>query len=106
MATATETERRVDWESVNERWHMLMTDSARFAGEDGIGQVNSKRWTKIQRTLEELAGRMVDEVHPSEFDGEAASLQVLTQNIWHEIGRQIIEWAETIEAERASRQGP
>ncbi len=47
-----------------------MRDVQRFQGEAGISQANSKRYDRIQDTLEELAGMLVSEMWDTEMDSD------------------------------------
>ena len=83
-------------------WRTITRDVARFQGEASISTVNSKRWTKIDGTLEELAAMLVEEVSDRTRDGETTSdvdaLTVATQDIWRYIETRLIDWATEVEA--------
>ncbi len=59
--------------------------------------MNSKRWRRIDDTLDELAAMLVHEVHDNETD----SLTAVTEDIWREIETRLLDWADMIEAGRA-----
>lgn len=94
-------------EILEERWNCATRDVQRFQGEAGISAVNSKRWTTIDRKLEEMAALLVEEVNDYRADPmadtEATELGVLTEAIWREIERRMLEWAEGILARREER---
>lgn len=83
------------------RWHMNMTRAARYADDYRICCNNSKRFDRINDTLEEMAVRMVDETMDDE---EYWSLTPLTEGIWQVIEERITAWAIGIEEARAERQ--
>lgn len=83
-------------------WKTITRDVARFQGESGLSTVNSKRWTKIDDTLEELAAMLVEEVSDREREGEtrtdADALLVATEDIWRYIESRLIDFAMHVEA--------
>jgi hypothetical protein len=95
MATATVPDRR---RLLEERWRVLMLRPVRFAGEARISADNSKRYLRIQETLEELATLLVDEVGDDDLDG----LRQVTEQIWEHIESSLIDWAASLEAEEAA----
>jgi hypothetical protein len=90
-------------------WRTITRDVQRFVDESGIGTVNSKRWVRIDRTLEELAAMLVDEVSEwsyatgeDEFN-EVGELSFVTEEIWRFIETKLIDYALDVEARRAAR---
>jgi uncharacterized protein YjcR len=82
------------------RWGMLMRRVRRYENGGEIAQDNSKAWYRIQETLEEFAGMLVDEVDAEEV---ATSLREATERIWDVIRLELVNWAEQTESERAAR---
>jgi hypothetical protein len=80
-------------------WQTITRDVERFSDTAGIGPVNSKRWTRVDETLEELAVMLVEDV----FTSEAESLTALTEGIWQDIHDRMIEWALSTETARVER---
>lgn len=78
-------------------WSTITRDVRRFSGEYGLSNVNSKRWTKIDDTMQELAGLLVEE-----FDGHAGEpdLVQVTETIWQDIHDKLLAWAEAVEIAR------
>lgn len=83
-------------ELLEERWSVLTRNVVRFKGEDEISGVNSRRYRRIDETLDELAAMLVHEVHDNETD----SLTAVTDGIWVEIESRLLAWAEMIEEGR------
>jgi hypothetical protein len=79
-------------------WRTITRDVVHFEGEVAVASVNSKRWNRIDRTLEELAAMLVDEVAEHERD----SLTAATWDIWRYIEARLVDWAAGIEAARAA----
>jgi hypothetical protein len=103
MATATApTPQRERLEII---WRTATRDVQRFANEAGISGVNGKRYVRIQRTLEELAGMLVDEVTDSSHEdfNEAGELTFVTEEIWQVIEGKLIAYAIDVEDRRAAR---
>ena len=80
-------------------WRTITRDVERYSDTAGIATTNSKRWMRIDDTLEELAAMLVDEV----FESETDSLVRMMERIWEDIHDRMIEWALSIEAARAER---
>src|SRR5688572_2073252 len=102
MTTATQSQETRDSITAmrtvfEDRWQLLMRDVARFKNESAPSQVPSKRFYKIDRTLEELATLLVDEING---DAEEESLTRVTEAIWYEIEERLIAWAIVIHAGR------
>jgi hypothetical protein len=97
------TERQAARRLLEERWRVAMFDVQRFAGEAGLSSVNSKRYYRIQRTLEELAAILVDGVNDHEYDNAHGGLVSVTEGIWDAIREQLLDWATVIEAQRSER---
>lgn len=87
-------------ELLEERWKVITRDVARFKNESDISGVNSRRWRRIDDTLDELAAMLVGEVNGNETD----SLTAATEGIWAEIELRLLAWAEQTEEQRAMRQ--
>jgi thiamine pyrophosphate-dependent acetolactate synthase large subunit-like protein len=83
------------------RWGMLMRRVRRYENGGEIAQDNSKAWYRIQETLEEFAGMLVDEVDAEEV---ATGLREATERIWDVIRLELVNWAEQTQSERAARQ--
>lgn len=88
---------------LEERWKTITRDVQRFANEGGLSTVNSKRWIKVDDTLEEFAAMLVDEIDADEGEEDHDSLASLTEGIWTEIHDRMLAWAERVEARRDER---
>ncbi len=84
---------------LEDRWKLLMRGVTRFQGEAAITATNSKRWQRVNDTLEELGAMLVDEV----LDHEVDVLLELIEGIWEEIERRMLDWAVAVDAARAAR---
>jgi len=81
-----------------------MIQPLRFKNESGISADNSKRFYRINETLEDLAALLVDEVYEDEFDnGQHTGLQTVTEDIWKDNKERLISWAERTEEARDAR---
>jgi hypothetical protein len=70
-----------------------MRDVTRFANQLGVSSVPSKRWGRIQGTLEEITAMLIEEAGEDEAD----TLRVATENIWRDIRRDLVQWAVAVE---------
>ncbi len=86
-------------ELLEERWSVLLRDVERLKGETAISAANSKRYYRINDTLEELGAMLVDEVNDNELD----ALQAAITDTWANARERLLAWAETTEQQRAER---
>jgi hypothetical protein len=95
-------------EILEERWRAATSDVARFAGERGISTVNSKRYLRLQGTIEELATLLVQEVYGERLVPDEPSEAERLDSLWCDLetilSDRMIAWALELEAHRAVRE--
>ena len=82
-----------------ERWSQLLQDVERYRAREGyiaLNTVNSKRYYRINNTLDELAWRLLGELSEPEVD----ALLPVTEAIWDEIKQQLVAFALEVHAIR------
>lgn len=88
-------------------WNTITRDAMRSRTSPDIGVVNSKRYLRIDRTLEELAAMLAngvsDNFDPATDYSESGELAIAIEDIWTFIEKSLIDWAGEIEKVRAAR---
>jgi hypothetical protein len=89
-------------------WNTITRDAARSRTSPDFGVVNSKRYLRIDRTLEELAAMLVNGISdrlvkdgPDDVVSETDCLLTVTEDIWKYIETCLINFAVEVEALRA-----
>ena len=82
-----------------DRWSQLLQDVERYRAREGyiaLNTVNSKRYHRISKTLDELAWRLLGELSDPEVD----ALLPVTEAIWEEIKQRLVSFALDVHATR------
>ncbi len=82
-----------------DRWSQLLQDVERYRTREGyiaLNTVNSKRYYRINKTLDELAWRLLGELSDPEVD----ALLPVTEAIWDEIKQRLVSFAMDVHATR------
>ena len=84
-------------EEAEVRWHMIETRAIRMTGYRGPQQDNSREYYRVWRSVQTMAGRLVDEFDEADSD----AFERLFGDLWDDICERLIAFATEEDGRRA-----